>query len=163
MGANIPFVCIGNGVMSVKVSDRKLSCCTSPNSNGVKARSRVHAQTTTELKKMGDLDTAFVQEELTSLLDSALRMGELNGGAEWSNALLFSSSRSSDTSTVENITSEDATKWRFDTAKRLGTVSIVRFILLIFCRHDEMMWVLYTNFDSRREKQVSQPCVSCVL
>lgn len=90
---------------------------------------------------MGDDQTMAVQE-LTSLLDSALRMGEVNGGAEWSNALLFDdvlrrlkdgSSRSDTASTTENMTSsEDATKWRFDTARRLGTVSLYCYIIFIW-------------------------------
>ena len=98
---------------------------------------------------MGDDRTMAVQEELTSLLDSALRMGEVNGGAEWSNALLFDdvlrrpkddgSSRGDITaSTTENTTSsEDATKWRFDTARRLGTVSLyICYVIFIFGLHD---------------------------
>ena len=98
---------------------------------------------------MGDDRTMAVQEELTSLLDSALRMGEVNGGAEWSNALLFDdvlrrpkddgSSRGDITaSTTENMTSsEDATKWRFDTARRLGTVSLyICYVIFIFGLHD---------------------------
>jgi hypothetical protein len=128
---------------------------------------------------MGDLDDTTIVQELTSLLDSALRMGEVNGGAEWSNALLFddflrlkkkdgSSSRSSssDTSTtVENMSSEDATKWRFDTAKRLGTVSIVSFVLLIFCRHMmKMMWVLCIPILITQEKKsLTTPCRVCII
>lgn len=78
-------------------------------------------------------DDTMSVHELTSLLDSALRMGEVNGGAEWSNALLFDDftrqlkdgSSRRDTSIENIISTEDATKWRFDTAKRLGTVSLV--------------------------------------
>jgi len=75
------------------------------------------------------VDDQTAVRELTSLLDSALRMGEVNGGAEWSNALLFDDAlrrlKDDTASTTKNVTSsEDATKWRFDTARRLGTVSL---------------------------------------
>jgi hypothetical protein len=75
------------------------------------------------------MEQTMAVQELTSLLDSALRMGEVNGGAEWSNALLFDDVlrrlKDDTASTTENTTSsEDATKWRFDTARRLGTVSL---------------------------------------
>ena len=128
---------------------------------------------------MGDMDDTTIVQELTSLLDSALRMGEVNGGAEWSNALLFddflrlkkkdgSSSRisGSDTSTtVENMSSEDATKWRFDTAKRLGTVSIVSFYFTNILPSCEVKWVLYMPILISKEKIKSHTPlrVVCVL
>ena len=124
----------------VRVRSEEKRCAQSNSSLNVHTRANIH---------MGDDRTMAVQEELTSLLDSALRMGEVNGGAEWSNALLFDdvlrrpkddgSSRGDTTaSTTENMTSsEDATKWRFDTARRLGTVSLyICYVIFIFGLHD---------------------------
>lgn len=80
---------------------------------------------------MGDHENESVRA-LNILLDSALRMGEVNGGAEWSNALLFDDElrrlkeEYSGSTAILNISSEDATKWRLDTARRLGTVLSAR-------------------------------------